>query len=69
MSKNTPLAPVASYLTSPSFLSLSLYLRQVDTIINLMTNKVKAQGKVPDRAACWDCYINEIRSACIYLSD
>eukprot|EP01041_Mallomonas_annulata_P001785 gene1785-3464_t len=32
-----------------------------DTICNAMTNKVKALGIVPDRAACWDYFINQIR--------
>jgi hypothetical protein len=50
-------------LSYSALTSCALFLSpQVDAIINLMTNKVKALGKVPDRAACWDYYINEIRS-------
>ena len=34
---------------------------EVDTIVNSVTNRVKALGKIPDRATCWDFYISEIR--------
>jgi len=34
---------------------------EVDTIINAVTNKVKATGLVPDRTNCWEYYINQIR--------
>ena len=34
---------------------------EVDTIVNAVTNRVKALGKIPDRATCWDFYISEIR--------
>jgi dynein heavy chain len=30
-------------------------------IINAVTNKVKALGKVPDRTNCWEFFLNEIR--------
>ena len=36
-------------------------LDEVDAIINAMTNKVKASGKIPHRANCWNYFINEIR--------
>jgi len=34
---------------------------EVDTIVNAMTNKVKATGVVPDRTNCWEYFIGEIR--------
>ena len=34
---------------------------ELDTIINAVTNKVKALGKVPDRSNCWEYFINQIR--------
>ena len=34
---------------------------EVDGIINAVTNKVKALGKIPDRSNCWEYYINQIR--------
>ena len=34
---------------------------EVDTIVNSVTNRVKALGRIPDRATCWDFYISEIR--------
>jgi len=34
---------------------------EVDAIINSVTNKVKATGKIPDRSNCWEYFINEIR--------
>lgn len=34
---------------------------EVDGIINSVTNKVKATGKIPDRANCWEYFINQIR--------
>ena len=34
---------------------------EVDGIINAVTNKVKALGKVPDRTNCWEYFLNEIR--------
>lgn len=34
---------------------------EVDGIINAVTNKVKALGKVPDRGNCWEFFISEIR--------
>ena len=34
---------------------------EVDTVINAMMGKVKALGKVPDRANSWEYFISEIR--------
>jgi len=34
---------------------------EVDTIVNAVTNKVKATGLVPDKANCWEYFINQIR--------
>ena len=34
---------------------------EVDSIINNVTNKVKASGKVPDRNNCWEYYLNQIK--------
>eukprot|EP00904_Undaria_pinnatifida_P003126 jgi/Undpi1/12814/HiC_scaffold_7.g02481.m1 len=34
---------------------------EVDAIVNNMTNKVKAQGLVPDRKNCWEFFIKLIR--------
>ena len=34
---------------------------EVDAIVNSVTNKVKATGKVPDKINCWEYFINEIR--------
>jgi dynein heavy chain len=34
---------------------------EVDTIVNSVTNKVKATGVVPDRKNCWEYYIDQIR--------
>jgi dynein heavy chain, axonemal len=34
---------------------------EVDGIVNAVTNKVKAIGKVPDRGNCWEFFISEIR--------
>lgn len=34
---------------------------EVDQIVNSVTNKVKALGKVPDKNICWDFFISEIR--------
>merc|ERR1711871_522257 len=34
---------------------------EIDTIVNSVTNRVKALGKVPDKGNCWDFFISEIR--------
>eukprot|EP01033_Poteriospumella_lacustris_P002495 gene2501-1816_t len=34
---------------------------EVDAIVNSVTNKVKALGKVPDKGNCWEFFISEIR--------
>jgi dynein heavy chain len=34
---------------------------EVDSIVNAVTNKVKALGKIPDRNNCWEFYLSEIR--------
>lgn len=34
---------------------------ELDTIINSVTNKVKALGMIPDRNNCWDYYLTQIR--------
>jgi dynein heavy chain len=36
----------------------------IDNIVNAVTGRVKALGKVPDKANCWDYFINNIR---VYL--
>ena len=32
-----------------------------DAIVNAVTNKVKALGKIPDRGTCWEYFITQIR--------
>ncbi|RYG69831.1 hypothetical protein EON64_01755, partial [archaeon] len=34
---------------------------EVDALVNAVTNRVKALGKVPDKNNCWDFFISEIR--------
>jgi dynein heavy chain len=34
---------------------------EIDSIVNTVTNRVKATGKVPDKGNCWEYFINEIR--------
>jgi len=34
---------------------------EVDAIVNAVTNRVKAEGIVPDRKNCWDYFIGQIR--------
>jgi dynein heavy chain len=34
---------------------------EIDAIVNSVTNRVKALGKIPDRANCWEFFIGEIR--------
>ena len=35
---------------------------EIDTIVNAVTNKVKALGKIPDRNNCWEYFIQQIRT-------
>ena len=36
-------------------------LDEVDAIVNSVTNRVKAEGIVPERKNCWDYFIGQIR--------